>query len=409
MRVLFLHQNFPGQFVHLARALSADPRHDVRAVTEAGNARPDLVRTVRYAYASKLSAQVHPLARNFADRVARGEAVAGALQALRAEGFVPDVVVGHLGWGETLFVKDIWPVTKLIVYAEYFYAAEGGDAGFDREFQTATDLETRLTVKAKNAAILLALNDADFGVAPTRFQGSRYPKELLGKIAILHEGIETDVVCPNPAAQFVVKPAGLTLTARDEVITFVNRELEPHRGYHIFMRALPEILAARPRAQVVIVGGDQNGYSGPAPNGRSWKQIFLDEVKDRLPLERVHFTGKVPYSDFIALMQISSVHVYLTYPFVLSWSMLEAMSAGALVVASRTPPVEEVIEDGKTGLLFDFFDGAGLAERVIAALASPQEFAGVRGAARRSMIERYDLKRVWLPRWLRFIETVGEG
>jgi len=407
MRVLFIHQNFPGQFVHLAQALGRNRDHEILAITDCANTRPELVRTLRYRYSPEVAGRPHRLALNFADRVARGAVVARTLDEVRESGFTPDVVIGHVGWGETLFVKDVWPETKLIVHAEYFYAADGGDAGFDPEFQGNRTLEDRLAIKSKNAAILLALNDADYGVAPTRWQGSRFPKSLQGKIAILHEGIETDLVRPNAAARFVVKGGGLTLTAEDEVITFVNRNLEPYRGYHIFMRALPDILAARPRAHAVIVGGDEVSYGAAAPAGQTWKQIFLDEVKHRLPMERVHFVGKVPYLEFIALMQIASAHVYLTYPFVLSWSMLEAMSAGALVIASRTPPVEEVIEDGKTGLLFEFFDVSELAGRVISALESPQDFAGIRRQARRSITERYDLKQRWLPRWLRFIETVA--
>lgn len=293
------------------------------------------------------------------------------MRRLRDEGFVPDIVIGHLGWGETLFVKDIWPGTKLVVLAEFFYRPEGADSGFDPEFADADGPAARMELRAKNAAILLAMEGADFGVASTWWQGAQFPPELRGKIAILHEGIDTDRMAPDPAACFRHAALGLDFSGRDEVVTFVSRNLEPYRGYHVFMRALPGILAARPRAHVLIVGGDGVSYGPRAPGSRSWKSIFLAEVADRLPMDRVHFAGKLPYLDYLAALQVSSAHVYLTYPFVLSWSMLEAMSAGAPLVASRTAPVVEVARDGETAVLFDFFDRDALARRMIEVLAEP--------------------------------------
>jgi glycosyltransferase involved in cell wall biosynthesis len=326
------------------------------------------------------------------------------MELLRQEGIVPDVVVEHPGWGETLFVNDVWPRAKLIIHAEYYYRAEGTDVGFDPEFRRH-DLGARERVRAKNAALLPALTDADWAVAPTNWQGSRFPAELKCKIAILHEGIDTDLVAPNPAAEVTLGTR--TFRPGDEVITFVNRNLEPYRGYHVFMRALPEILAARPNAQAVIVCGDGASY-GEKPARGTWKEIFLADVKDRLPLECVHFVGKVPYAGFIALVQVSAVHVYLTYPFVLSWSMLEAMSAGALVVGSRTAPVEEVIDDGENGTLVDFLDREALAREVVAALSDPELRRGMRAAGRRTIVERYDLRRRCLPQWMRFVPRLAE-
>jgi glycosyltransferase involved in cell wall biosynthesis len=404
MRVLFLHQNFPGQFVHIARALH-DAGHDVRAVTDAQNQRPDLVPTLRYRFEGDASAN-HPLAAHFASRVARGEAVANAMLQLSATGYVPDIVIGHPGWGETLFVKDVWPRTRLIVHAELYYSPTGADTDFDPEF-AAMSFEHRQRTRMKNAAMLTALADAEFGVTPTRWQGSSFPRELRRKIAIIHEGIDTDLVRPDVGAQVAVDDGQRVLTSGDEVITFVNRNLEPYRGYHIFMRALPAILARRPRARAVIVGGDSVSYGPAPPAGQTWARKFFEEVKGTLPLERVHFLGKVPYPTFCALMQISSAHVYLTYPFVLSWSMLEAMSAGALVIASRTAPVEEVLRHGENGLMFDFFDAGALVETVVGALAQPRDYAELRIRARNTILERYDMRRRCLPQWQSFIETVA--
>jgi glycosyltransferase involved in cell wall biosynthesis len=405
MRVLFLHQNFPGQFVHIAQALVIRAGVQAVAIMDAENARPDLIPTIRYTFDARSAGRSHPLGANFSARVARAEIVARGMLDLRDKGFAPDLVIGHIGWGETLFVRDVFPDTKLLVYAEYYYAGSGADVGFDPEFSN-DDPRRRFAVRGKNAALLSALTDADFGAAPTRWQGSRFPKELQKKIAILHEGIDTDHIAPNAAACFRREEPPLTFTQGDEVITFVNRNLEPYRGYHVFMRALPAILAARPNARVVIVGGDGVSYGAAPPEGQSWKQIFLEEVRAALPMERVHFVGKIPHADLLSLLQISSAHVYLTYPFVLSWSMLEAMSAGAPVIASRTSPVQEVIEHVMNGILVDFFDTKGLSEAVIDVLANPARYAAMREAARGTIVQKYDLRRVCLPKWMSFIDTV---
>lgn len=405
MRILFLHQNFPGQFLAVANALKAEGGHDIRVITDAANQRPDFLPTLRY----KFSATDVPglkeasaLARPFMTSSARGDVVARAMLHLKGKGFTPDVVVGHLGWGETLFLRDVWPAARFIVHAEFFYSSQGADVDFDPEFPRADPQGSNRILRTRNAAILLAANDADVAVTPTRWQGSRFPAELQPKIRVLHEGIATHALVPDDTARVTFGAA--TFRAGEEVITFVNRNLEPYRGYHIFMRALPAILKARPNARVVIVGGDGISYGAAAPKGQTWKQMFLDEVRDRLPLDRVHFVGKVPYPQFVALMQVSAVHVYLTYPFVLSWSMLEAMSAGAYVIGSRTPPVEEAIEDGVTGELTDFFDTGALAERVIRALAEPDRLKPVRARARASIVAGYDLRTRCLPGWLDLVK-----
>jgi len=252
----------------------------------------------------------------------------------------------------------------------------------------------------------LALASADAAVTPTRWQAGRFPAEVRRKIGIIHEGIDTDTVAPGSRAALKFARDTMMLRAGQEVITFASRNLEPYRGYHIFMRALPEILSARPKAHAVIVGGDGVSY-GPAPGrGRSWKTIFLNEMRDRLPMDRIHFVGHLKREHFIKMLQISSTHVYLTYPFVLSWSMLEAMSAGAMVVGSRTPPVEEVITDRIDGALVDFFDHRALAAKVIEANASPEDFVAVRQAARAKIVNQYDLRRRGLPLWFNLIQKV---
>jgi len=243
---------------------------------------------------------------------------------------------------------------------------------------------------------------ADAALSPTEWQADTFPPCFRDKITITHDGVDTDALRPDPQAAFTL-PSGLRLRAGDEVVTYVARNLEPYRGTHIFLRALPELLDARPEAQVVIIGGDGVSYGAAPPEG-CWREVFLRELDGRLDLSRVHFLGRVPYGDYQRLLQISRVHAYLTIPFVLSWSMLEAMAMGACVVASRTGPVEEVITDGVNGRLVDFFDVEGWSAALIDALARPAQHMSLREAARASIVENYDLRRLCLPRLIRFVE-----
>jgi len=402
MRILSIHQNFPGQFLHLAPAL-AGRGHEVLALTAEGNERPSPVPRVLYRKPVK-PVGGSALARTYGEMAERGLRVARAAAAMkRDKGYVPDVILGHSGWGETLFLKDVWPEARLIVYSEFLYRSAGLDAGFDPEFRRR-DLAARLPVTARAAHLLQALVQADAALAPTRWQADTVPEPLRGKITVIHDGIDTERVRPDPAARFTL-PSGRVLAPGDEVLSFVNRNLEPYRGYHVFMRALPAVLAARPEAQVVIVGGDGVSYGGKPADGRSWKQVLLDELGGRLDLSRVHFTGKLAYADYLALLQVTRVHAYLTYPFVLSWSLMEAMAAGARIVASRTPPVAEMLDDGETGRLVEFFDIAGWSAALTETLADPGRADAMARAARQKIVANYDLRRSCLPRLTAFVES----
>jgi glycosyltransferase involved in cell wall biosynthesis len=405
MNILFVHQNFPGQFVHLAPAL-AQRGHAVAALTVETNRQASPVRVARYRLeARNFEPETLRLGTSFAERAHRGEAVARAAHALRKQhGMVPDVVFGHLGWGETLFLKDVWPEARHLGYAEFFYRSRGLDTDFDPEFRHE-DLTGRFWVTSRQAPHLQAMNAIDKAISPTRWQASTYPDYLQPRISVMHDGIDTDRVRPGDSASVQLPGVKGRFRRGDEVLTFVNRNLEPYRGYHIFMRALPAVLEARKEAQVVIVGEDGVSYGRKPPGEKSWKQIFLDEVGDRLDRSRVHFVGRVSYPTFVDLMRVSRVHAYLTYPFVLSWSMLEAMSAGCLIVGSRTPPVEEVIDDGVNGRLVDFFDVRAWSDALIEALAQPERLDHLRAAARQTIVERYDLRRQCLPKLLAFVEN----
>ncbi len=405
MKILFVHQNFPGQFPHLAPALAARG-HQVLALTAETNARKSPVRVVKYRKPEPITISP-PLTRMYAECAERGARAALAAQQLRDEhGYVPDVIFGHSGWGETLFLKEVWPEARLLIYAELMYRTEGLDTDFDPEFRR-DGVAPRISTTARAAHLVQAMVQADAALAPTEFQAATFPPELRAKIRVIHDGIDTDVVRPNANAVLQIPNTTISLRAGDEVVSFVNRSLEPYRGYHSFMRALPGVLASRPRAHVVIVGDEGQSYGAAPKDGISWKQRYLDEVRERIDLSRVHFLGRVPYATYLSLLQVTRVHAYLTYPFVLSWSCLEALGAGALVVGSDTAPVREVITDGVNGRLVDFFDIPGWSAALTEALANPAASAHLRAAARQGVIARYDLAAACLPRLIDFVENTA--
>ncbi|OGB58094.1 MAG: hypothetical protein A2535_05225 [Burkholderiales bacterium RIFOXYD2_FULL_59_8] len=396
-KFLFIHQNFPGQFVHVVAEL-VRLGHEVVALGIKGRGVPG-VRLLRYA--PKAPARVSDVseARDFEAKIVRGMACAQAMAQLQAEGFVPDTVVAHPGWGESLFCKDVWPTARLIMFAEFFYSASGADYNFDPEF-AHDSLSARARLRLKNSVHLQALHAADAVYSPTQWQRSQLPPEYLAKTSVIFDGIDTRAVAPQPQASIHLRRDKLTLTVADEVITFVNRNLEPYRGFHAFMRALPDMLQQRPQAHCLIVGQDDVSYGTPPKSGGTWREVMLAEVGQRLPMERVHFLGRLAYDDYLRVIQISRCHVYLTYPFVLSWSCLEAMSAGRVVVASNTGPVQEVITHGVNGLLFDFFDTDALVNQVVSVLAAPDNYAHLGRQARQTVLEKYDLQSRCLPQLL---------
>ncbi|MGZ5022967.1 MAG: glycosyltransferase, partial [Chthoniobacterales bacterium] len=247
--------------------------------------------------------------------------------------------------------------------------------------------------------------DADIGVAPTRWQRSVFPSEFRSKINVIHDGIDTQTLKPGPAT-FKHPSIGHTLKTGDEVLTFVARNLEPYRGFHTFMRALPRILKARPKAQVCIVGGSEVSYGSPPPSGESWKTTLINEVQSQTDLSRVHFLGHLPYDQYLALLRISRAHAYLTYPFVLSWSLLEALALECAVVASDTAPVREIIKDGHNGLLTPFFEPDALADKLVAVLAEPEKFSGIRKQARNTVAKNYSFEGNAFPQYRKLISDL---
>ena len=414
MNILFIHQNFPGQFKFLAPALAAMPGYSVSAMTmqKLTATQWQGVKLVPYSASRGTTPNVHPWVSDYETKIIRAEACFRAALKMKAQGFTPDVIVAHHGWGESLFLKDVWPTAKLAIYCEFFYHPHGADVGFDPEFPVRDEGDA-CRLRLKNLNNLLHFEAADAGISPTQWQASTFPEPFRSRITVVHDGIDTDAVRPNAAVSLTVQTRGgaqLALTRNDETITFVNRNLEPYRGYHVFMRALPEILRRRPKARVLIVGADDVSYGARPDDGRKWRDVFAAEVRPLISdadWARVHFLGHVPYPQFIALLQLSTVHVYLTYPFVLSWSLLEAMSAGCAIVASDTQPLHEAIRHDETGRLFGFFDVAALTNEICTLLDDPAARARLGANARKFAQATYDLKTVCLPQQLRWVHNLA--
>jgi glycosyltransferase involved in cell wall biosynthesis len=403
---LFIHQNFPGQYRHVATHLAGSPGNTVYFITQPNQNRIAGIHKITYRVTSPAATACHPLCREIDDPIRTGAAVAELCRKLKSNGIVPDLIIGHSGWGEILFLKDVYPQVPVLGYFEFYYHPNGVDVGFDPEFTSIFSNPSRLRVR--NAVNLMSFAASDWGHTATEWQRSLYPIEMQRRITAIHEGIDTDRVHPRLDAWLRVVPGNLRLSRQDEVVTYVSRNLEPYRGFHVFMRALPEILRRRPKVHVLIVGGDEVSYGSAAPPGTTYREMMLQELRGRIDLDRVHFLGQVSYATFLNLLHVSSAHVYLTYPFVLSWSFLEAMSCGCLIIGSRTPPVLDVLKDGVNGLAVDFFDSGAIADLVDEVLRHPNRMQAMRDAARQTVISAFDLRRRQLPSWEQLLSAVAE-
>lgn len=417
MNILFLHRNFPGQFKHLVKELAKDSGNKVVFITN--NDETQIKDVTKFVYHIKTPAQSkdNKYLNDFEEAMLHGTAAAEVAGLLRDNGFVPDVIYGH-SWGETMFMKDVYPNIPLICYFEWFYNSNDTDFDF---FIKKQSLESQQQLRCKNSYFLQDLCSCDLGISPTEWQKSQFPKEFHNKIKVIHDGIDTDVCKPDKDAKFAVKGdlrfaaetesqastnsvvpfvKNIELTLHDEVITYATRGMEPYRGFPNFIKAAEVLLKKRPKAQIVIAGFDEVFYGMPL-EGKSYKDFMLENVD--MDLSRVHFVGQLPFEDYIKLLQVSSVHVYLTVPFVLSWSILEAMSCGCCIVASDTPPVLEVIEDNENGLLFDFFNIAQLVHKIEYALENKRKIQMIKENARATILERYSLKKL-LPKHIDLIK-----
>ncbi len=402
MRILLIHQNFPGQFKFWAADLAAQG-HTVIGLGSKENLeqRKGSFPFPVLAYAARPPGKMtgHHYLSSFETAIRRGQDVVRACIELRGKGFTPDLVIAHPAWGELLFIKDVFPAARVVAYFEFFYGAEGRDVGFDPAFPLTEDARYKLRIR--NSVQLHALSMCDAGISPTYWQRSTYPVHEQSRIDVIHEGLDLENLRFDEGATFQL-PDGRSLSRTEQVVTYVSRQLEPYRGFHIFMRALPDLQRRLPNAHFVVVGADGVSYGSKPPEPyKSYRQMLLEEVGSQLDPARTHFVGRVPYSQFVSLMQISRLHIYLSYPFVLSWSMLEAMACGAPILGSATSPVKEVIREGENGFLFDFFDTKRLVERAVGIVMTNVD--AIRVAARNDIENRYSYRGQSLPAYERLL------
>ncbi|MGB5962382.1 MAG: glycosyltransferase [Coleofasciculaceae cyanobacterium] len=402
MRILFLHPNFSAQFRHLAVALAKDSSNQVIFATARKEGSLPGVYKALYQTSRIAHPQTHHYVKPLENAVLQAQAVYRLSEQLKAQGFVPDLVYGHSGWGPTLLIKDIFPKAELLCYFEWFYQAHGSDADFDLDDPIKADDEAR--IRLKNAPILIDLYSCDRALAPTYWQREQFPPEYHSKINVLHDGIDTEFFQPQPQAKLILPRLNLDLQDVPEIVTYVARGMEPYRGFPQFMESVALLQQRRPKCHVVVVGENRVAYGKNLPNNQTYKDLMLSKLD--FDLKRLHFTGLLPYSEYLQVLQSSTVHVYLTRPFVLSWSMLEALSTGCLVVASRTPPVTEVIQDGVNGLLVDFFSPQEISDRVEEVFRHSTGMAAIRDKARETILKSYNLANL-LPKHLQWIKNIN--
>jgi|TARA_B110000495_G_C22976252_1_gene573430 glycosyltransferase involved in cell wall biosynthesis len=407
-KILFVHQNFPAQYKHISIILS-DLGYEVHSLSikEYSN---DKIFSHFYKPLSLSSENINEWAIEFETKMIRADSAAKKAFELKENGFYPDLIIGHPGWGETFFLKEVWPDTKILSYVEFYYKTSDSDIDFDKnfvenileeDFQSFHD-RTRLKLAARNASFLASYATSDFLVCPTEYQKSLVPLSLQNRINVIHDGIDTNTLKPKKDISIVIK--GKKFTKKDKIISYVSRSLDPYRGFHVFMESLPNILKENPDSYVFILGNkDHHGYGAPSPKG-SYKDIFYSSIKSDIDQTRVYFLDTLEYASYIKIIQITSAHIYLTYPFVLSWSLLEAMSCEALIIGSNTDPVKEVIKDNTNGLLVDFFDSEMLVNIVTKVLKNSDKYESIRKNGRKTIINNYDLHKVCLPAQLKLIE-----
>ncbi|MEO9894762.1 MAG: glycosyltransferase family 4 protein [Paracoccaceae bacterium] len=405
MKLLFVHQNMPGQYRELVQWLAAQGSHEIVFLTQRTDP-PNIpgVRSVVYKPHHRAKQDAFGLSKNWETASGAGYGAAQALAKLVNGGFVPDIMIGHVGWGEMTFLRQVLPDVPQIGFFEYYYSDKGGPVGFDPE--SPVNDHTPFLMHSNNVVPQMNIDSVDVAHAPTMWQRDRFPKRFHDKMYVCHDGIRTDILQPNPKASLSLGRVDTPLTRDDKIVTYMARNLETTRGFHQLMRALPHIQRDFPTSRILIVGGNETSYGGKSAHKGGLRGQMESEVGDLLNWDRLHFLGRVPYTDFQKIVQISSCHIYLTMPFVMSWSLLESMSMEATIVASDVAPVREAITHNETGMLVDFFDPKALAAQVVEVLNAPEKFAHLGPAARQSVVSRHDFLTVCLPEHIRQINAL---
>ncbi len=401
MNIIFLHRNFPAQFKFLALELAKDKNNNVFFVTNNENTQPfGGIKKVIYKLKRQVPDDCHRYLRFYEESIIHGQSAAEALISLQMQGFEPDVIFGH-SWGSSLFVKEVFPDVPYVAHLEWYYNPVNSDVDFGGK---ELDIDAKASLKIKNSHILQDLVSCDYGISPTQWQKAQFPAAFADKIKVMHEGIDVDFCRPDENAEFKVPNTNITLTKKDEILTYATRGMEEYRGFPEFMKAASILMKQRPNLHVLIGGEDRVCYGRHLQND-TFKKKMLRELD--FDMSRLHFAGSLMYKDYVKLLQVSTAHVYLTYPFVLSWSFLEAMAAGCRIIASDTPPVKEVMKDGYNGILTDFYDIDALVQKVNMVLDDRNKFDELTVNARKTIVDNYDIKNL-LPKEVEFFKSIAK-
>ena len=401
MNIIFLHRNFPAQFKFLALELAKDKNNNVFFVTNNENTKPfGGIKKVIYKLKRQVPDDCHRYLRFYEESIIHGQSAAEALISLQMQGFKPNVIFGH-SWGSSLFVKEVFPDVPYVAHLEWYYNPVNSDVDFGGK---ELDIDAKASLKIKNSHILQDLVSCDYGISPTQWQKAQFPSAFADKIKVMHEGIDVDFCRPDENAEFKVPNTNITLTRKDEVLTYATRGMEEYRGFPEFMKAASILMKQRPNLHVLVGGEDRVCYGRHLQND-TFKKKMLRELD--FDMNRLHFTGSLIYRDYVKLLQVSTAHVYLTYPFVLSWSFLEAMAAGCRIIASDTAPVKEVMKDGYNGILTDFYDIDALVKKVNMVLDNRNDFNELTVNARKTIVDNYDIKDL-LPKEVEFFKSIAK-
>lgn len=405
---LFIHPEFGGQFCHMVRKLAVDTHNNVTFLCRKRDDKPlgivgaDIpnVKTLRYEIDDAATEGVHRYAERFEQDVKRGIGIYQICKQLKEQGYVPDIIVCHPSWGAALYLKDVYADVPLVCYAENF----AGDVKNVYDARMGVTEDVILAAHSRNATNLLSVTHADAVLCPTEWQKSQFPKEFHHKITVIHDGIDTEACKPSEKKPHLKISDALTLTPEDEIVTYVTRGFDPTRGFSTFIAAAERILAQRPHCHIIVIGGGAQGYAKTMIN-------FDEAIKDFTPdmKARLHRLGRLDYAVYKQIMQLSKAHIYLTVPSILSWSLLEIMAMEKVIVASNTPPVQEVIQDGVNGLLVDFFDASAIAQNISVILDNPQTYDLLAKAARKTVLERYAIDVVWSKQRVFLQDVIGNN
>lgn len=390
--IFFIHQNMPGQFKNLCRSLAKNKENSIYFITKRDDVGIENVKRVKYSLAREPNRDGHHYIKFLDEQILYAQAVVRVLLTLKERGVNPDIIFAHSGWGEALFVKEVFPSAKLIIFSEYYYTARESDTAFINKGNVSIEEACRLV--SKNLHLTQSMMGADLIITPTVWQKYQHPPIMWDKIFTYHEGVSVPQIREGRASE-VFLPNGWHLKKGDKIVTYVSRNLEPYRGFDVLFEAIKILRRRAPDIRFVLIGGDDISYGKRAPNGMSWREYFLNEEPEAI--ENVAFVGKLPYSMFLDLFNITQVHLYLTVPFVLSWSMLEAMALEACVLGSRVHPVQEVVSDRQNGLLCDLTP-SGVADGIERAFSLSQAERDRLGLFARLTVEQnYDFETVSLP------------